>query len=88
MSNVSGKRQGQVVKNTKEIKPSKKHEISSEGIYRKLTINDVGSDDEDIYTCDAIDDKTSCKLLVEGNRRKSRTLSIVNMYSFSMKCIF
>lgn len=75
-------------KNKKEIKPSKKHEISSEGIYRKLTINDVGSDDEDIYTCDAIDDKTSCKLLVEGNRRKSRTLSIVNMYSFSMKCIF
>ncbi|XP_029581198.1 obscurin isoform X6 [Salmo trutta] len=52
-------------KNKKEIKPSKKHEISSEGIYRKLTINDVGSDDEDIYTCDAIDDKTSCKLLVE-----------------------
>ncbi|XP_031662307.1 obscurin isoform X7 [Oncorhynchus kisutch] len=52
-------------KNKKEIKPSKKHEISSEGIYRKLTINDVGSDDEDTYTCDAIDDKTSCKLLVE-----------------------
>nr|XP_029479284.1 LOW QUALITY PROTEIN: obscurin-like [Oncorhynchus nerka] len=52
-------------KNKKEIKPSKKHEISSEGIYRKLTINDVGLDDEDTYTCDAIDDKTSCKLLVE-----------------------
>ncbi|XP_042163597.1 obscurin-like isoform X6 [Oncorhynchus tshawytscha] len=52
-------------KNKKEIKPSKKHEISSEAIYRKLTINDVGSDDEDTYTCDAIDDKTSCKLLVE-----------------------
>ncbi|XP_045080728.1 obscurin isoform X16 [Coregonus clupeaformis] len=52
-------------KNKKEIKPSKKHEISSEGIYCKLTINDVCSDDEDTYICDAIDDKTSCKLLVE-----------------------
>ncbi|XP_034146064.1 obscurin isoform X5 [Esox lucius] len=52
-------------KNKKEIKPSKKHEISSEDVYRKLTINDVGSDDEDTYTCDAADDKTSCKLLVE-----------------------
>uniref|UniRef100_A0AAR2J6N9 Obscurin, cytoskeletal calmodulin and titin-interacting RhoGEF b n=1 Tax=Pygocentrus nattereri TaxID=42514 RepID=A0AAR2J6N9_PYGNA len=48
-----------------EIKPSKKHEISSEDIYRKLTINDVDSGDEATYTCDAIDDKTTCQLLVE-----------------------
>lgn len=78
MSNVSGKRQGQVVKNTKEIKPSKKHEISSKSIYRKLTINDMGAGDEDNYTCNAIDDKTSCKLVVEGNGMKIRTSSIVN----------
>ncbi|XP_036374691.1 obscurin isoform X9 [Megalops cyprinoides] len=52
-------------KNKKELKQSKKHEIVSEGIYRKLTINDVCSDDEDTYTCDAVDDKTSCQLFVE-----------------------
>ncbi|XP_016146841.1 obscurin-like isoform X8 [Sinocyclocheilus grahami] len=52
-------------KNKSEIKPSKKHEITSEDIYRKLTIIDVDSDDEDTYMCDAIDDKTSCQLLVE-----------------------
>ncbi|XP_035386466.1 obscurin isoform X5 [Electrophorus electricus] len=52
-------------KNKKEIKPSKKHDISSEDVYRKLTINDVDSDDEATYTCDATDDKTSCQLLVE-----------------------
>ncbi|XP_065114740.1 obscurin isoform X27 [Paramisgurnus dabryanus] len=52
-------------KNKTQIKPSKKHEITSEDIYRKLTIIDVDSDDEDTYTCDAIDDKTSCQLLVE-----------------------
>ncbi|KAA0704500.1 Obscurin [Triplophysa tibetana] len=52
-------------KNKTEIKPSKKHEISSEDIYRKLIITDVDSEDEDTYVCDAIDDKTSCQLLVE-----------------------
>lgn len=55
-------------KNKTEIKPSKKYEIKSEDVCRKLTINDVGADDEDTYTCDATDDKTSCKLLVEGNQ--------------------
>uniref|UniRef100_A0A672F418 non-specific serine/threonine protein kinase n=1 Tax=Salarias fasciatus TaxID=181472 RepID=A0A672F418_SALFA len=54
-------------KNKTEIKAGKKYEIKSEDVYRKLTINDVDSVDEDTYTCDAADDKTSCKLLVEGN---------------------
>lgn len=54
-------------KNKVEIKPSKKYEIKSEDMCRKLTINDVDEGDEDTYACDAIDDKTSCKLLVEGN---------------------
>lgn len=53
-------------KNNKELKSNKKYEISSDGVYRKLTINDIDSGDEDTYICDAIDDKTSCQLLVEG----------------------
>ena len=53
-------------KNKTEIKSDRKYEVRSENVYRKLTINDVCSDDEDTYTCDAVDDKTSCKLLVEG----------------------
>lgn len=54
-------------KNKTEIKPGPKYEIKSEDVYRKLTINNVDEADEDTYTCDATDDKTSCKLLVEGN---------------------
>lgn len=57
-------------KNKTEIKPGKKYDIRSEDVYRKLTINDVDECDEDTYTCDATDDKTSCKLLVEGTRWK------------------
>ncbi|KAK5919667.1 hypothetical protein CgunFtcFv8_023540 [Champsocephalus gunnari] len=52
-------------KNKTEIKHCKKYEIKCEDVYRKLTINDVASGDEDTYTCDATDEKTSCKLLVE-----------------------
>ncbi|KAM9845170.1 obscurin [Aulostomus maculatus] len=52
-------------KSKMELKSGKKYEIKSEDVYRKLTINDVDSGDEDTYTCDAGDDKTSCKLLVE-----------------------
>ncbi|XP_063074257.1 obscurin isoform X4 [Engraulis encrasicolus] len=52
-------------KKKEELKSNKKYEISSDGVYRKLTINDVESGDEDTYICDAIDDKTSCQLLVE-----------------------
>ncbi|KAM3849152.1 obscurin-like [Diretmus argenteus] len=63
-------------KNKTEIKPGKKYEIKSEDIYRNLTINDVGSGDEDTYTCDATDDKTSCKLLVE-----EQSISIVGQLS-------
>ncbi|XP_041658854.1 obscurin isoform X29 [Cheilinus undulatus] len=63
-------------KNKMEIKPGKKYEIKSEDVYRKLTINDVDSGDEDLYTCDATDDKTSCKLLVE-----EQSISIVRELS-------
>lgn len=60
-------------KNKKEITTSEKYEVRSEDVFRKLTINDVCSDDEDTYTCDAIDDKTSCKLLVEGKWAEDMT---------------
>uniref|UniRef100_A0A8C8RNK2 Ig-like domain-containing protein n=1 Tax=Pelusios castaneus TaxID=367368 RepID=A0A8C8RNK2_9SAUR len=52
-------------KNT-EILPSQKYELLSEGVYRKLIINDAEFEDEDIYTCDAIDDTTSAHFYVEG----------------------
>ncbi|XP_057712682.1 obscurin [Corythoichthys intestinalis] len=63
-------------KNKTELKPGKKYEIKSEDVYRKLTINDVDAADEDTYTCDASDDKTSCKLLVE-----EQSISIVREMS-------
>nr|XP_046247907.1 obscurin [Scatophagus argus] len=52
-------------KNRKELLPSKKYQLISQDIYRQLIIDDVCSSDEDTYTCDAEDDKTSCQLLVE-----------------------
>ncbi|XP_053324277.1 obscurin [Spea bombifrons] len=52
-------------KKDKEIAPGDKYEIVSQGLYRKLIINEAEFEDEDTYTCDAVDDKTSAKLLVE-----------------------
>ncbi|XP_061594308.1 obscurin [Cololabis saira] len=52
-------------KSRKELLPCKKYQLISQDIYRQLTIEDVCSSDEDTYTCDAGDDKTSCQLLVE-----------------------
>ncbi|XP_068593691.1 obscurin isoform X3 [Cebidichthys violaceus] len=63
-------------KNKMEIKHGKKYEIKSENVYRNLIINDVGSGDEDTYTCDGTDDKTTCKLLVE-----EQSISIVRELS-------
>ncbi|KAM6920582.1 obscurin [Lycodopsis pacificus] len=63
-------------KNKMEIKHGKKYEIKSEDVYRNLIINDVDSRDEDTYTCDGTDDKTSCKLLVE-----EQSISIVRELS-------
>lgn len=53
-------------KNRQEILPSSKYQLISQDVYRQLTIDNVCSSDEDTYTCDAGDDKTSCQLLVEG----------------------
>ncbi|XP_062854790.1 obscurin [Trichomycterus rosablanca] len=52
-------------KRNREIVPNGKYQMISEGIYRQLTIDEVGSSDEDTFTCDAGDDKTSCQLFVE-----------------------
>uniref|UniRef100_A0A669QNP8 Obscurin n=1 Tax=Phasianus colchicus TaxID=9054 RepID=A0A669QNP8_PHACC len=48
-----------------EIHPSDKYEIVSDGVYRKLIINDADYEDEDTYTCDAFDDKSSAHFFVE-----------------------
>ncbi|XP_071275375.1 obscurin [Agelaius tricolor] len=52
-------------KKDREIHPGVKYEIVSEGVYRKLVINDADYEDEDTYTCDAFDDKTSANFFVE-----------------------
>ncbi|KAM4688626.1 obscurin [Discoglossus pictus] len=52
-------------KKNKEIIPSNKYEIVSDGVYRKLIIAEAEFEDEDTYTCDAKDDKTTAQLLVE-----------------------
>uniref|UniRef100_H3A8L4 Obscurin, cytoskeletal calmodulin and titin-interacting RhoGEF n=1 Tax=Latimeria chalumnae TaxID=7897 RepID=H3A8L4_LATCH len=49
-----------------ELVPGKKYEMTSQGLYRKLIINEVEFGDEDTYTCDAGDDKTTAQLYVEG----------------------
>uniref|UniRef100_A0A672TQ42 Obscurin n=1 Tax=Strigops habroptila TaxID=2489341 RepID=A0A672TQ42_STRHB len=48
-----------------EIHPSDKYEIVSNDVYRKLIINNADYEDEDIYTCDAFDDKSSANFFVE-----------------------
>lgn len=49
-----------------ELWPGPKYEMVSDGLYRKLVINDVQPQDEDTYTCDAGDVKTSAQFFVEG----------------------
>ncbi|XP_059823540.1 obscurin-like protein 1 isoform X2 [Hypanus sabinus] len=48
-----------------ELHPTDKYEICSEDCYRKLVIHNVSFEDEDTYTCDAFDDISSAKVLVE-----------------------
>nr|XP_028607457.1 LOW QUALITY PROTEIN: obscurin [Podarcis muralis] len=52
-------------KDNKLIQPGEKYEIVSDGVYRKLIINETEFADEGIYTCDAIDDKSSAQFYVE-----------------------
>ncbi|XP_063088892.1 obscurin isoform X2 [Cavia porcellus] len=48
-----------------ELQPGPKYEMVSDGLYRKLVIRDVQPEDEDTYTCDAGDVKTSAQFFVE-----------------------
>lgn len=72
-------------KNRKELLPSKKYQLISQDIYRQLTIDDVCSSDEDTYTCDAGDDKTSCQLLVEG---ETPAVIVIISNQSTIKCFF
>lgn len=49
-----------------EIFASDKYEICNLDCYRTLIIHCVGREDEDSYTCDAFDDRSTARLLVEG----------------------
>ncbi|NXL95979.1 OBSL1 protein, partial [Alectura lathami] len=49
-----------------EIFASDKYEICNLDCYRTLIIHHVGPEDEDSYTCDAFDDRSTARLLVEG----------------------
>ncbi|NXG03009.1 OBSL1 protein, partial [Sakesphorus luctuosus] len=49
-----------------EIFAGDKYEISNLDCYRTLIIHRVGPEDEDLYTCDAFDDRSTARLLVEG----------------------
>ncbi|XP_048212692.1 obscurin isoform X13 [Perognathus longimembris pacificus] len=57
--------QVQWFKGDMEIQPGPKYEMVSDGLYRKLVINDVQPEDEDTYTCDAGDIKTCAQFFVE-----------------------
>lgn len=61
-------------KNRKELLPGAKYQVVSQDVYRQLHIEDVRSSDEDTYTCDAGDDRTSCQLLVEGELAQTNGL--------------
>uniref|UniRef100_A0ABM5GMQ0 Obscurin isoform X5 n=1 Tax=Pogona vitticeps TaxID=103695 RepID=A0ABM5GMQ0_9SAUR len=52
-------------KDNKKIHPSEKYEIVSEGVYRKLIIKETEFEDEGVYTCDAVDEKSSAQFYVE-----------------------
>ncbi|XP_070937948.1 obscurin isoform X26 [Macaca nemestrina] len=52
-------------KGSQELWPGPKYELVSDGLYRKLIISDVQAEDEDTYTCDAGDVKTSAQFFVE-----------------------
>lgn len=53
-------------KGSVELQSGPKYEMVSDGLYRKLIITDVQPEDEDTYTCDAGDVKTSAQFFVEG----------------------
>jgi len=53
-------------KDGKEIKPTKRMEIISDGLLQQLVIDDVTLDDMGTYTCVCGDASTSATLSVDG----------------------
>lgn len=49
-----------------EIFAGNKYEICNLDCYRTLVIHSVEPADEGLYTCDALDDRSTARLLVEG----------------------
>lgn len=62
-------------KRGREIAPDGKYRVISDGLYRQLAIEEVGSSDEDTFVCDAGDDKTSYRLFVEGETLRVSSLT-------------
>ncbi|CAN0217378.1 unnamed protein product [Bubo scandiacus] len=58
-----------------EIFAGDKYEICNLDCYRTLIIHHVGPEDEDSYTCDAFDDRSTARLLVEAPRMLPRSLT-------------
>ncbi|KAM4025639.1 obscurin-like protein 1 isoform 2-T2 [Anomaloglossus baeobatrachus] len=54
------------LKGSQDIVPSDKYQITCEDAFRTLFINDVGPEDEDVYTMKTTGGQTSGRLLVEG----------------------
>ncbi|KAJ8787378.1 hypothetical protein J1605_023038 [Eschrichtius robustus] len=63
-------------KGSVELQPGAKYEMVSDGLYRQLVINAVQPEDEDTYTCDAGDVKTSAQFFVEVTGRSPTEQSI------------
>ncbi|XP_073503403.1 obscurin-like protein 1 isoform X2 [Phyllobates terribilis] len=59
------------LKGSQVIPPSDKFQITSEDAYRTLYINDVGPEDEDLYTMKTTGGQTSGRLLVEGEHQST-----------------
>ena len=66
-------------KGSVELHPGAKYEMVSDGLYRKLVINAVQPEDEDTYTCDAGDVKTSAQFFVEGLGRAGWKLFLFSL---------
>ncbi|KAK1801420.1 hypothetical protein P4O66_022686, partial [Electrophorus voltai] len=63
-------------KRGRKILPTGRFRLVSEGVYQQLIIDEVGSSDEDVFVCDAGENKTSCQLFVE-----EQAISIVRALS-------
>lgn len=61
-------------KGDEELESSDRMELVSEGCYHKLTIHKVAVEDEGTYGIEVGEHRSSCKLMVEGERVEARGL--------------